>query len=97
MTSVLSQFNFGQLAQHGQSIRFGSEGPQVQILHCPPINEDRMLGTILTGTVVAIGGIAAYFWFKPPSVTPLSTEWLAHTEYQQTKPGTDLYDNHSHE
>ena len=54
-----------------------------------------MLGTILTGAVVAISGIAAYFWFKPPSVTPLSTEWLAHTEYQMTKAGTTLHDDHS--
>ena len=56
-----------------------------------------MLGAVLTGITVVLAGAAAYLWFKPPSVTPLSTEWLAHIEYQQTKPGTDLHDNHSHE
>ena len=56
-----------------------------------------MLGTILTGVVVVISGVAAYLWFKPPSITPMKTEWLDHLEYQMTKPGTDLHDSHSHE
>jgi hypothetical protein len=51
-----------------------------------------VLNYFVVGVVLSIGAGLAFWWLRPPTLTPLSDEWLDHTNYQLSKDGTSLHE-----